>query len=107
MWFVFPQLRPRRLISRVGSAEEARVYLTHGDLVPRLECATRAVLSTTGISAHIIFGSPDDLKFRSSMTLFAFVSPASGKLFATRLSAGSADGWMMRQLALLEVSSRT
>lgn len=76
MWFVFPQLeglgRSRR--SRrygIASREEARAYLAHGTLGPRLRECTRIVNAVEGRSATEIFGSPDDLKFRSSMTLFA------------------------------------
>ena len=112
MWFVFPQLRgvdrsPTADFYGIGSAEEARAYLAHGDLGPRLECATRAVLSTTGISAHIIFGSPDDLKFRSSMSLFAFVSSASGNLFRDALERWFGGRMDDATLALLEASSST
>ena len=72
MWFVFPQLRglgrsPKAEFYGIGSADEARAYLAYGDLGPRLKRATRAVLSTTGLSAHTIFGTPDDLKFRSAL----------------------------------------
>jgi uncharacterized protein (DUF1810 family) len=91
----------------IGSADEARAYLAHADLGPRLECATRAVLSTTGLSAHTIFGTPDDLKFRSSMTLFAFVSPAPGNLFREALERWFGGRMDEATLALLDASSRT
>ncbi len=79
MWFVFPQLRG---LGRSATAEfyglasldEARAYLAHPLLGPRLEEATRAVLALQGRSLHALFGSPDDLKFRSAMTLFAAAS---------------------------------
>jgi uncharacterized protein (DUF1810 family) len=80
MWFVFPQFAGlgSSATSRhfaIRSADEARAYLAHPVLGPRLvECAD-AVLAVTGRSAHEIFGSPDDLKLRSSATLFASVSP--------------------------------
>jgi uncharacterized protein (DUF1810 family) len=85
MWYVFPQIRGlgRSAMAQtyaVGSADEARAYLAHPVLGPRLvECFT-AVLAVAGRSAHDIFGSPDDLKLRSSATLFAAVSPA-GSVF--------------------------
>jgi uncharacterized protein (DUF1810 family) len=112
MWFVFPQLRglgrsPTAAFYGIGSADEARAYLAHADLGPRLERATRAVLSTTGLSAHTIFGTPDDLKFRSSMTLFAFVSAAPGNLFRDALERWFGGRMDDATLALLEVSSRT
>jgi uncharacterized protein (DUF1810 family) len=112
MWFVFPQLRglgrsPTAEFYGIGSADEARAYLAHADLGPRLERATRAVLSTSGLSAHTIFGTPDDLKFRSSMTLFAFVSPAPGNLFRDALERWFGGRMDDATLALLEASSRT
>jgi uncharacterized protein (DUF1810 family) len=75
MWFVFPQLRGlgRSITAHhfgIASAEEAKAYLDHPLLGPRLERATGAVLALSGRSLSEIFGSPDDLKFRSSMTLF-------------------------------------
>jgi uncharacterized protein (DUF1810 family) len=75
MWFVFPQLRglgrsPTAAFYGLASLEEARAYLTHPVLGERLAEAVDAVLATFGRSAHEIFGSPDDLKFWSSMTLF-------------------------------------
>jgi uncharacterized protein (DUF1810 family) len=85
MWFVFPQLAglgSSAMAERyaIASADEARAYLAHPILGPRLvECAT-AVLAVRGHSAHDIFGSPDDVKLRSSATLFAHVSPA-GSVF--------------------------
>ena len=81
MWFVFPQLAglgrsPTARHYAIASPDEARAYLAHPVLGPRLvECA-QAVLDVPDRSAHEIFGSPDDLKLRSSMTLFARVAPA-------------------------------
>ncbi|CAO3431273.1 DUF1810 domain-containing protein [Azospirillum doebereinerae] len=76
MWFVFPQRRglgrsETALFYGIDSLDEARAYLAHPILGPRLEQATRAVLAIQGRSLHAIFGYPDDLKFRSSMSLFA------------------------------------
>lgn len=80
MWFVFPQLdglgssaMARRYA--IASEEEARAYLDHPVLGPRLIDAARAALAVDGRSARDIFGTPDDLKLRSSATLFARVSP--------------------------------
>ena len=80
MWFVFPQIRglgrsPVSLKYAICSREEAVAYLHHPVLGPRLKECTRLVLEVEGRSAEEIFGSPDDMKFRSSMTLFAEVSP--------------------------------
>ena len=80
MWYVFPQiigLGNSAMSYRYGitSESEARAYLAHPILGPRLiECA-EAVLAIENRSAHDIFGSPDDLKLKSSATLFAHVSP--------------------------------
>ena len=78
MWFVFPQiagLGSSALSKRyaVGSVEEGLAYLAHAALGPRLIACTALVNRLTGRSAHDIFGSPDDLKFHSSMTLFASI----------------------------------
>lgn len=85
MWFIFPQFEglgtsamARRYAIR--SLEEAEAYLRHPVLGPRLfECA-EAALAIPGRSASDVFGYPDDLKLRSSTTLFARVSPA-GSVF--------------------------
>ncbi len=80
MWFVFPQvagLGHSVMAQRyaITSPDEARAYLAHALLGPRLTEVTRLVLAVEGRSAHAIFGSLDDLKFRSSMTLFDAVAP--------------------------------
>jgi len=79
MWFVFPQvagLGSSRLARRyaIGSREEAVAYAGHPVLGPRLRECTALVNGIEGRSAAEVFGSPDDLKFRSSMTLFAAVA---------------------------------
>jgi uncharacterized protein (DUF1810 family) len=79
MWFVFPQVAglgvsPTAQHYAIRSLDEARAYLAHPVLGPRLvECA-EALLAVQGRTAHAIFGRPDDLKLRSSMTLFAHVT---------------------------------
>lgn len=75
MWFIFPQadgLGHSAMAQRyaIGSMDEAIAYLAHPLLGTRLLESTKAVLGVTGKSACQIFGSPDDAKFRSSMTLF-------------------------------------
>jgi len=79
MWFVFPQfagLGRSEMAQRyaISSREEAEAYLNHSILGPRLRECTGIVNTLDGRSANDIFGSPDDLKFRSSMTLFAEVA---------------------------------
>lgn len=80
MWFIFPQLRglgSSHMATHYGiaSREEASAYLSHPILGPRLKECTRLVNAVEGRSIHRILGSPDDLKFRSSMTLFSLVAP--------------------------------
>jgi len=94
MWFVFPQIAG---LGRSGMAQkfaivsmdEARAYLEHPVLGARLRECTRLVCDVTGKTAHEIFGSPDDLKFRSCMTLFAEAA-GEGSIFheALRLYFG-------------------
>jgi uncharacterized protein (DUF1810 family) len=74
--FVFPQLRGLGRSSMatfygIALPHEARAYLAHSILGPHLELYTRTVLELEQGSLHDIFGSPDDMKFQSSMTLFA------------------------------------
>jgi uncharacterized protein (DUF1810 family) len=75
MWFVFPQLRGlgHSTMSHrygIGSLAEARAYLAHPLLGPRLMQCAALTLRIEGRSIDAIFGSPDDMKFRSCMTLF-------------------------------------
>ena len=98
MWFVFPQFEglgfsamSRRYAIR--SVDEARSYLDHETLGARLIECTETVNRLEGRSAHAIFGSPDDMKFRSSMTLFELAA-GPGSPFAAALDkyfAGSRD----------------
>jgi uncharacterized protein (DUF1810 family) len=80
MWFIFPQLRglghsQMATTFGISSRQEAEAYLRHPILGPRLSECTRLVNTVEGRSINQIFGSPDDLKFRSSMSLFASVAP--------------------------------
>jgi len=97
MWFVFPQLRS---LGRSDTAKlygldenEAARYWRHPVLGPRLLECTRLVLATPGRTAHDIFGSPDDLKLRSCMTLFDVVAPEEPAFRAVldRFYRGEAD----------------
>jgi uncharacterized protein (DUF1810 family) len=79
MWFIFPQIRglgrsPVSIEYAISSRNEARAYLQHPILGPRLKECTDLVLRVEGRSAFEIFDEPDDMKFRSCMTLFAQVS---------------------------------
>jgi len=80
MWFVFPQLAGLGYSAMarqyaISSLAEARAYLEHPILGPRLVGLTKLVNQLNGRSIHEIFSSPDDLKFHSSMTLFAQARP--------------------------------
>lgn len=80
MWFVFPQIAGLGVSERaqryaIGSLAEARAYLAHPVLGARLLDCTRLAMAHDGDSARAIFGAPDDMKFRSSMTLFAAAAP--------------------------------
>lgn len=107
MWYIFPQIDGLAFSSTskhyaIKSVEEARAYLNHPVLGPRLvECA-EAALRVERRSAAEIFGWPDDLKLRSSMTLFACVTPP-GSAFDRVLAKyyeGVRDG---KTLALLGI----
>ena len=79
MWFIFPQVAGLGFSTMaqrfaIGSREEAIAYLAHDTLGPRLVECTNLVLGVNGKTIREILGSPDDVKFRSSMTLFDAVS---------------------------------
>jgi uncharacterized protein (DUF1810 family) len=83
MWFVFPQLRGlghSQMAWHFGlqSRDEAVAYLAHPVLGPRLRACVELVLAVDGRSAHDIFGSPDDLKLRSCLTLFRDIDGPDG-----------------------------
>ena len=80
MWFVFPQIAGlgHSAMARhyaIASRDEAEAYLAHEILGPRLRDCTQAVVAVPDSTANAIFGSPDDVKFRSCMTLFDAVAP--------------------------------
>ena len=82
MWFIFPQLAGlgrSEMAHRyaLSGLAETRAYLDHPLLGGRLrECCALVLAAGQGVSAHDIFGSPDDVKFRSCVTLFAEAAPA-------------------------------
>jgi uncharacterized protein (DUF1810 family) len=89
MWFIFPQLRglgssPTAMAFGISSTQEAQAYLQHPILGPRIRECTRLVNAVQGRSIHQIFGYPDDLKFHSSMTLFAS-TPSGPQIFKDAL----------------------
>lgn len=89
MWFVFPQLEalgrsPTAKFYGIADLDEARAYLAHPVLGRRLLDCTGLVNAIAGKTAHAIFGTPDDLKFRSSVTLFRHAG--GGQAFADALA---------------------
>ncbi len=97
MWFVFPQIAGlgRSAMAQayaIGSTDEARAYLAHAVLGPRLIEATQAVTAAPG-SAEAILGGIDAVKLRSSMTLFAHVAddPAPFRAALDRFFGGADD----------------
>ena len=105
MWFVFPQLRglggsPTAVHYGISSLEEARAYLRHDLLGPRLHECARLVNQVQGRSIGEIFGSPDDLKLCSSMTLFACATEQNEDFLAllTRYYRGEHDPVTLAQL---------
>jgi uncharacterized protein (DUF1810 family) len=109
MWYIFPQfaglgMSPTSQLYAIGSLAEASAYLAHPVLGPRLvECAD-AALAHRDRGALEVFGSPDDMKLRSSATLFAAVSPAGSAFhrIVDQYFGGDPDE---RTLALIAKSS--
>ena len=98
MWFVFPQIAglghsPTARHYAIASRAEAAAYLAHPTLGPRLVDCTALVNAVENRTVHQIFGSPDDLKFHSSVTLFAAASPDAAVFRAAleRYFAGQPD----------------
>ncbi|WP_377278346.1 DUF1810 domain-containing protein [Rhizobium sp. R86522] len=108
MWFIFPQLEglgrsPTAQRFALRSLDEARAYLAHAILGERLRTVTRAVLAHQDRSLLEIFGQPDDMKFRSSMTLFAAAAdPDDAAIFREALDVfcgGEPDAITLQRLA--------
>jgi uncharacterized protein (DUF1810 family) len=109
MWFIFPQiagLGSSAMAQRfaIGSRAEAVAYLEHDLLGPRLVECTRLVMAASETPISDILGSPDDMKFRSCMTLFDAVSKQ--ELFAEAIAVFYPDGNDRATLAILETSPR-
>lgn len=105
MWYVFPQIQGLGLSETskhyaIKDAAEAAAYLAHPVLGHRLLEISRALLALPGSDAHAIFGSPDDVKLHSSMTLFATV-PGADTVFSSVLDKffnGQRDSRTLREL---------
>ena len=106
MWFVFPQLRGLGVSEMsqyycIESLEEAKAYLEHPKLGVRLVECTELVMAVEGRHIRQIFGTPDDRKFHSSMTLFAQV-PGASEVFQQALDkyfAGEGDSATLVRLS--------
>jgi uncharacterized protein (DUF1810 family) len=90
MWFIFPQLAGLGVSSMaqkfsIASLDEARAYLAHPTLGARLLECTKLLLSLPEVNVTRVLGSPDDVKFRSCMTLFSIADPAA-PVFHTALT---------------------
>lgn len=107
MWFIFPQLAgldASAMAQRyaISGLDEARAYLQHPVLGDRMRTCTAAVNAVTGRTAHQVFGSPDDMKFRSSMTLFGRADPQdlTFSLTIARYYGGAEDPRTLAKLGL-------
>ena len=109
MWYIFPQLGGLGFSSTakfygIKSLDEAKAYLAHPVLGPRLRECAEAAVGVEGRSATEIFGSPDDMKLRSCATLFACVSPP-GSVFERLLEkyyGGQRDGKTLQLAGAVE-----
>jgi uncharacterized protein (DUF1810 family) len=107
MWFIFPQIAGLGFSVMgqrfaIGSRVEAVAYLEHDLLGPRLIECTRLVMAASEKPIIDILGSPDDMKFRSCMTLFDAVSKQ--EIFAEAIAAFYPDGKDRATLAILETN---
>jgi uncharacterized protein (DUF1810 family) len=105
MWFIFPQLKglgTSEMAQRyaIASRAEATAYLEHATLGPRLRDCTRLVNQIDARPLIQIFGTPDDMKFRSSMTLFAQVAQ-DNQAFVAALAKYCDSQWDAQTLKLL------
>ncbi|HEX7389915.1 MAG TPA: DUF1810 domain-containing protein [Acidiphilium sp.] len=111
MWFVFPQLRglgrsPMAERYGLASLDEARAYLGHELLGSRLEQCAGLVLAAAEPVLHTIFGSPDDMKFQSSMTVFALAAPEEQNPYKQNLDRWFAGRMDPRSLDLLGLAKQ-
>ncbi len=105
MWFIFPQLvglghSPTAIRFGISGRDEAHAYLAHPLLGDRLVQCTRTINAVRNRTAHEIFGSPDDLKLRSSMTLFRETAnePEPFRTAIERYFSGEADALTLELL---------
>ena len=112
MWFVFPQLAGlghSAMAQRfaIASREEAVAYLGHGVLGFRLKECTALIMAVEGRTVREILGSPDDLKFQSSMTLFAVAAADPASAFHQALDRWCRGAFDPQTLKLLEAGGES
>jgi uncharacterized protein (DUF1810 family) len=114
MWFIFPQISGLghsglSIKFAISSRQEAEAYLKHSVLGPRLRDCSRLVTLVENLPIDEILGYPDNLKFRSSMTLFATVTSENAvfKNALRKYFAGKPDRLTIERLRSLEVSSES
>ena len=108
MWYIFPQFDGLGFSTTskrysIKSIAEAEAYLNHPVLGARLTECAEATLGVDRMSAHAMFGSPDDMKLGSCATLFAYISPA-GSVFdrmLDRFFEGERDRKTLRLLGIV------
>lgn len=108
IWYIFPQIvglghSPMAQDYAIRSKAEAEAYVKHAVLGARLKQCCEALLKHQGKKAQDIMGFPDDLKLRSSMTLFAMIS-AEDSIFHKVLNAFYSGQMDERTIEFLEVS---
>ncbi|MDR2670247.1 MAG: DUF1810 domain-containing protein [Oscillospiraceae bacterium] len=110
MWFVFPQMEGLGFSGMaqfygIQDLEEAKAYLADATLGTRLREICAALLALSANDPHRVFGSPDDLKLRSSMTLFALAAPEE-KVFADVLDKYYGGAQCARTVAMIQAENR-
>ena len=110
MWYIFPQFDGLGSTSTsqqysIKSVAEAKAYLSHPVLAPRLIAIATAALSVEGRSAYKVFGYLDDIKLKSCATLFAHVSP-DGSVFEQILDKFFQGDRDLKTLSLLGVADK-
>lgn len=106
MWYIFPQLKGLGRSSTssfygIAGLKEAQDYLSHPVLGARLKEISKVLTELPSNDAHAVFGSPDDMKLRSCMTLFDFVSP--NDVFSTVLDKYFVGNKDNKTLKLLDI----
>ena len=108
MWFIFPQIAGLGMSAMsqryaIGSVDEARRYLAHPVLGPRLRESCGIVNGIEGRTAYQIFGSPDDMKLRSSATLFAHATEENAE-FVEIIRKYFGGEWDQRTVELIQIA---